>query len=129
MNLMVCFDGSTASHHALYFAKKRANLLGAKILVVTSMGSGHDIAADCERAEKLLEKVKTEIQHEQIACETHLSVRDLPAGENLARIAMTRSIDEIYIGVKNRSKVGKLIHGSTAHYLILNSPCPVVTVR
>jgi len=38
-------------------------------------------------------------------------------------------VDEIIVGVKRRSKVGKLLMGSTAQYVILQAPCPVVTVK
>ncbi len=38
-------------------------------------------------------------------------------------------IDLIFIGVKKRSKVGKLVFGSTAQYVILEAPCPVVSVK
>lgn len=38
-------------------------------------------------------------------------------------------IDEIVIGVKRRSKVGKLLFGSNAQYIILQAHCPVVTVK
>ena len=37
--------------------------------------------------------------------------------------------DEIIIGLQRKSKVGKLLFGSTAQYIIMNAPCPVVTVR
>jgi len=42
--------------------------------------------------------------------------------------AQDNKIDEIVIGVKRRSKVGKMVFGSNAQYVILNAPCPVVTV-
>ena len=38
-------------------------------------------------------------------------------------------VEEIIIGVRRRSKVGKLLFGSTAQYVILNAPCPVVSVK
>jgi nucleotide-binding universal stress UspA family protein len=38
-------------------------------------------------------------------------------------------MEEIIIGVRRRSKVGKLLFGSTAQYVILKAPCPVVSVR
>ena len=38
-------------------------------------------------------------------------------------------VDLVFIGVEKRSKVGKLLFGSTAQHVILNSPCPVVTVN
>jgi len=53
----------------------------------------------------------------------------LEAGEDLVQLAEEKQIDEIIIGVRRRSKVGKLIFGSTAQYVILNAPCPVVSVK
>jgi nucleotide-binding universal stress UspA family protein len=35
----------------------------------------------------------------------------------------------VIIGIVKKSKVGKILFGSTAQYLILNAPCPVLTVR
>jgi nucleotide-binding universal stress UspA family protein len=38
-------------------------------------------------------------------------------------------IDLIFLGIVKKSKVGKLLFGSTAQYVILHAPCPVVTVQ
>jgi nucleotide-binding universal stress UspA family protein len=35
----------------------------------------------------------------------------------------------IIVGIRRRSKVGKLLMGSTAQYIILKAPCPVLTVK
>ena len=130
MNIMVCFDGSDVAYYALHLAKKRASRLGAKIYLVTSMVGGKNVSTeDYDNAEKLLQRAKAGVTEKDIPCETLLSVRDLTAGENLSRIAKEKGMDEVYIGIKRRSKVGKLLLGSTAQYVVLNAPCPVVTVK
>lgn len=130
MELMVCFDGSKAANHALHVAKKRAKQLKAKIILVTSMVGSKDVSAKAyDTAEKFLQRTKSEVTKEDISCETLLSVRNLTTGENIIRIAKEKGMDEVYIGIKKHSKVGKLLFGSTAQYVILNAPCPVVTVK
>ncbi len=130
MNIMVCYDGSNAAEDALKLASKHAKDFNAKIYLVTSMEGGSEIPKEeFERAEKDLEKAKNSVRSEDIVCETLLSVRGLEAGENLVKLAEEKEIDQIYIGVKRRSKVGKFIFGSTAQYLILEAQCPVVTVK
>ncbi len=130
MKIMVCFDGSNVAKDALDLAKKRAKALSAKIELVTSMVGGPEVPKDeFDKAEKNLKKAKTIVRKDDIPCETLLSVRGLEAGEDLVRFAKEEEIDEIYIGVKKRSKVGKFIFGSTAQYVILEAPCPVVTVK
>ena len=130
MKIMVCFDGSNVAKDALDLAKKRAKALGAKIELVTSMAGGPEVSKDeFDKAEKNLKIAKTSVRKDDIACGTLLSVRGLEAGEDLVRFANEEEIDEIYIGVKKRSKVGKFIFGSTAQYVILEASCPVVTIK
>lgn len=130
MEFMVCYDGSKAANAALHVAKNRSMPTGARIFLVTSMDGGKNVSnEDYESAEDLLQKAKFRVFEENISCEVLLSVSDLTTGENLVKIAEEKNIDEIYIGIKRRSKVGKLLFGSTAQYVILNAPCPVVTVK
>ena len=56
-------------------------------------------------------------------------IRGLSPGEDLVNFAKENEVDEIIVGVKRRSKVGKLILGSTAQYVILEASCPVVSVK
>jgi nucleotide-binding universal stress UspA family protein len=80
-------------------------------------------------AEKELQQHAIILKGDGISCETLLSVRGLEAGEDMVRIADEKKADEIIIGIQRKSKVGKLLFGSTAQYIIMNAPCPVVTVR
>ena len=54
---------------------------------------------------------------------------DLTSGEQLVKFAEEQEIDQIFLGIIKTSKVGKLLFGSTAQYVILHAPCPVVTVK
>jgi nucleotide-binding universal stress UspA family protein len=47
----------------------------------------------------------------------------------LVEFAGQNEIEEIVISVRRRSKVGKLLFGSTAQCVILTAPCPVVSVK
>jgi nucleotide-binding universal stress UspA family protein len=54
---------------------------------------------------------------------------DLTPGEQLVQFAEDQEIDQIFLGIRRKSKVGKLLFGSTAQYVILHASCPVVTVK
>ena len=80
-------------------------------------------------SERGLEYAKSLFEEDGIACNTHLLIRGLSAGEDLVEFANENQIDHIVVGVKRRSKVGKLLMGSTAQYVILQAECPVITVK
>jgi nucleotide-binding universal stress UspA family protein len=130
MKILVGFDGSDASKAALNLAAEHAQAFDAKLLLVQSMVGGPEVPKrDFENAERELGYQKSQLKNQNIACESLLSTRGLDPGEDLVRLAKEQKVGEIIMGVKRRSKVGKLVFGSTAQYVILNAPCPVVTVK
>ena len=130
MKIMVCYDDSRSSKEALRLAKEHARAFNGSITIVTSMTKGTDSEKqDIEKAEVDLEFEKKSCIEDGIECKTHLLIRGLSAGEDLVQFAQDENIEEIIIGVKRRSKVEKLVFGSTAQYVILKSHCPVVTVK
>ena len=50
-------------------------------------------------------------------------------GEDLVKFSTDKAVDAVFIGIRRRSKVGKLLFGSNAQYIILKAPCPVITVK
>ena len=130
MEIMVGYDDSKVAKDALELAMQHAQAFDARVHIVTSMVSGIDVPKkEFDRVEKKLEYAESLFKDKKIPCKTHLLVRGLQAGEDLIKLANETNIDEIVIGVKRRSKVGKFLFGSTTQYIILHATCPVVTIK
>ncbi len=130
MKILVGYDGTNSAKEALNLTKSHAKVFGASVEVVTSMQKGTESERKLiEQAERGLEYAKSLFEEDGIACNTHLLIRGLSAGEDLVEFANENQIDHIVVGVKRRSKVGKLLMGSTAQYVILQAECPVITVK
>jgi nucleotide-binding universal stress UspA family protein len=131
MKFMVCYDGSKESKKALKVAKEHAKVWGASLEVVNAimreLALKHSFI---ERKEKELEdEVRAIIDESGAPYETELLIARLGPEEQMVRFAENESIDQIFIGIGKTSKVGKMVFGSTAQYMILKAPCPVVTVK
>jgi nucleotide-binding universal stress UspA family protein len=130
MKLLVGYDGSNSAKEALNLTKIHAKAFGASVAVVTSMEKGTEgQREDISQSEKGLEWAKSLFEENEIDCDTHLVIRGLSPGEDIVEFAKENQVDEIIVGVKRRSKVGKLLMGSTAQFIILQAPCPVVSVK
>ena len=131
MNILVGYDGSTAARDALELARKHAKVWGAKIDVVKCMAQNRELNyEDIQMVEHKLEReVHDHLNSGGIPFETHLVISGLQFGEDLVQFAEQNKIDEIVIGVRRKSKAGKLLFGSTAQHVILNAPCPVVSIK
>jgi nucleotide-binding universal stress UspA family protein len=130
MRILVGYDGSTSAKEALKLARKHALAFKSSVDIVTSMEKGTEQEQQAiEDAERGLEWAKTMFTDKGLDCRTHLLIRGLAPGEDILEFAKESNVDEIIVGVKRRSKVGKLLMGSTAQYVILQAPCPVVTVK
>ena len=131
MKIVVAYDGTNVAREALELAKKRAKVLGAKIAVVNCMAQNHDLKyEDIRKVEEKLEgEVRAILNSEKIPYETHLVISGQDIGKALVDYAEQNKIDEIIVGIRKKTKVGKLVFGSNAQYVILNAPCPVVAVK
>ena len=131
MKILVGYDGTNAAREALTLARQRAMLLGAKVDVVNCMVQNHKLKyEDIRKVEEKLEgEARAILNSEKIPYETHLVISGQDIGEGLVQYAEQHEADEIFIGIRKRSKVGKLVFGSTAQHVILNAPCPVIVVK
>jgi nucleotide-binding universal stress UspA family protein len=131
MKILVAYVGGLDADKAvLEVAKKHAKAFNATLYIASSMERvSEKEQMDLQKVEKQLAYVKETLGAEGIACETHILVRGLTPGEDIVEFAVDRKMDEIIIGIEKTSKVGKLLFGSNAQYIILESPCPVVSVK
>ena len=133
MKILVGYDASDTAKEAMRLAKVDAKVYEAKVYLVTCITQVHEVKdQEMDRmrdADRELEILKNEFDSEGIPSEVHLLVSNLEPGERLVQYAREIEADKIFIGVRRRSKVGKLIFGSTAQYVILEAPCPVVSVK
>ena len=130
MNILVAYDGTREAKEAARIAVRHAKAFNARIILAYSMVGGPEIPKkEFEQAEKELQLQEITLKEEGVECESVLSVRGMETGEDLVKLAEEKQAAEIIIGIQRKSKVGKLLFGSTAQYIILNAACPVVTVR
>jgi len=131
MNIMVGYDGSNEARDALKLAQKHAESFGGKIMAVKSVTRTHPLDHSLiQVAEEELEReVRNQLNGGKVSYETRLVVSSRSTGKNIVWVAELAKIDENIIGVRRRSKASKLLMGSTAQHVILNAPCPVVTIK
>ena len=130
MKILVGYDGSNAAKDALKLAIRQATAFKAKVLIVTSRSSGELEEVDAlKEDEKKLEWAKGLFDDAGVENDTHLLIRGMSPGEDIVAFAKEQEVDSIIIGVKRRSKVGKVLFGSNAQFIILNASCPVTTIK
>ena len=131
MKFLVCYDGSTAAREALKLAQQHAGVWGAELEVVYVRTREEPLKhSDIEKHEDhLANELNALLGDSNITYNERLYVTSLTAGEQLIDFAKNKQVDQIFVGITRTSKVGKLLFGSTAQYVILHAPCPVVTVH
>ncbi len=130
MKILAGYDHSEASKAALRVAVEHAAAFKAKVYIVTSLTQNRELTReDIQRVENRLQTLEKSLKKDKIPCEVHAKVSAHSAGESLLEFAAENEIDEIFVGVRRRSRVGKLLLGSNAQYIILQASCPVVAVK
>jgi nucleotide-binding universal stress UspA family protein len=130
MKFLVGYNGSVEAKSALSVARDFAKTFSAKVFVMSSMeGGAGEKVEDIAQAEQNLREAKTFLDEQGVECETHQMARGLTPGEDLVRFAEENQIDQIFVGIEKKSRTSKLILGSTAQFVILKAPCPVITSK
>ena len=130
MKFLVAYNGTRESEAALELAKTHARIFEARLVVVSSSegGKGEKIE-DINKIKQDLERIQQDISKDGLECEVDQLARGLTPGEDIVLYAAENDIDQIYVGIRKKSRTSKLILGSTAQFIILKSKCPVTSVK
>ena len=130
MKFLVAYSGTKESESALELAKTHAKTYDAKLMVVfSSEGGKGEKPEEISKIENDLERIQKDISEDGIACEVEQLVRGLTPGEDIVLFAEENDIDQIFVGIRKKSRTSKLILGSTAQFIILKAKCPVTSVK
>ena len=130
MKILVSYNGTKESQAALDLAQTHAKLFNAKMVVLSSSEGGKgEKLEDINKVKQELEKIQEEITKNGVECQVEQLARGLMPGEDIVLYAEENDIDQIYVGIRKKSRTSKLILGSTAQYIILKAKCPVISVK
>ncbi|MFH0729123.1 MAG: universal stress protein [Pseudomonadota bacterium] len=129
MKILVCYDRREETGKIFQVAQKHAKAFGASVIIVTTIAAGSRESTEMERkAKEVFDVEKANFERANIKCETIILHHGVSEEDELLDFAKKNGIDQIILGARKRSKLGKFLIGSVAQHLILGSVCPVLTV-
>jgi nucleotide-binding universal stress UspA family protein len=128
VKILVGYVPTPEGEAALTAAAAEAELRGASVLLLnTSRGDAYIDARYANEEELAAAESKLRALGVEVSIQQGVSGGDV-AGE-LLKTAATEDVCLIVLGLRRRSPVGKLILGSTAQRVLLESPVPVLAVK
>jgi nucleotide-binding universal stress UspA family protein len=107
-----------------------AKLRNTSLIVVSShRGGGEHPDAHSDEANGEVAHLEHRLGNSGVEFEIRHLARGFEPAEDLLSIAEASGAELIVIGMRKRSPVGKLIMGSNAQRVLLDSRCPVLTVK
>jgi len=113
---------------ALEHAKAWAAVNRARLVVVNT-GRNGDYSHPSFATARDMDAIAAELTEAGIEHEMSQPTDGRTAAEAILTAAVASSADLVVIGLRRRTPVGKLITGSTAQHILLDAPCPVLTVK
>lgn len=132
MKIVVGFVMTDESRAALEWAIEESRRHGTEIVVVHSIRGGgglQDEENEVLAYRKELNDVEQRLTGEGIPHSVRRLIRGLSPAEDLIKVVEEEGADMIVIGLRRRSRTGKLLMGSDAQEILLDAECPVVGVK
>lgn len=127
MTVVIGFTPEPASTHALERGLSEARLRGERVLVVNAT-KGDAFVDPRYGGEGDIDELQQQLDASGLEHEV-----SRPMGPDIADLVLDEAarVDAslIVIGLRHRTPVGKLLLGSTAQRILLDSTCPVLAVK
>jgi nucleotide-binding universal stress UspA family protein len=132
MKIVVGYVMTDESRAALDWAIRQAERGDTHIVVTHSIRGGGSVEAEQEEVlayRKELDAIEQRLTEAGIPHSTRRLIRGLTPAEDLAQVVTEEQADMLAIGIREHSRVGKLLMGSDGQEILLTAPCPVVAVK
>jgi nucleotide-binding universal stress UspA family protein len=128
VTIVVGYTPTSAGRAALNTAITEARKSDRPLVVVTpSRGDALDDPSFAQPAD--LDWVRATLEEAGVPFTIRQEVRGREAADELIGVLEEVEAELCVIGIRRRSAVGKMVLGSNAHRILMDSPCPVLTVR
>jgi nucleotide-binding universal stress UspA family protein len=114
---------------AIEYAVAEARLHMGTILLMGHAEASQQTGNEVERLRALLEELETRLVSDGIQCETRWSAGASSLDHVVLNTARESEVDLIVMGLRRRSRVGKMLLGSYEQGVLLGAGCPVVAVK
>lgn len=130
MSIVVGYVSEKRGEAALDLAIAEAKLRGTDLVVVHSLkgGANADDGAIVTSDEDLA-RVGERLDGEGIDHQQRNFVRGNEPARDIVLAAEEHDASLIVIGLRRRTAAGKFLLGSNAHDILMDAPCPVLTVK
>jgi nucleotide-binding universal stress UspA family protein len=130
MSVIVGYMSSDRGRAALDLGLEEARMRDTGLVVLHSLhGAGVDDDEDVVASDRELETIDEMLSKEGINYSIHNFVRGNSPAEDIVQAAKDYDGQLIVIGLRQRTSAGKFLLGSNAHDILMNAPCPVLTIR
>ncbi|HEU4915887.1 MAG TPA: universal stress protein [Acidimicrobiia bacterium] len=130
MSVIVGYMSSERGRAALELGLEEARLRATELVVIHSLhGAGVDDDEDVVASDRELETIDEMLSKEGINYSIHNFVRGNSPADDIVQAATDYDGRLIVIGLRQRTSAGKFLLGSNAHDILMNAPCPVLTIR
>ncbi|MFD3917799.1 universal stress protein [Streptomyces sp. NPDC058595] len=128
MTVLVGYVPSPEGEAALRAGVDEARARGETLLVMnTSRGDAYVDRGFAQQRD--LDRVRQDLTELGVDFDIRQVVGGRDAAEEIVELAESSEISLVVIGLRHRSAVGKLLLGSSAQRILLDSPCPVLAVK